>query len=125
MVRIPFVFRTRLAWCSLIVLLASTALSEKNAPRNLNVLLITLDTTRADHLSCYNPRAVRTPHLDSLAARGVQFANATAQVPLTLPSHASIMTGTYPTGHGVRDMGGFILAKTHPTIASIALLDGF
>jgi choline-sulfatase len=99
------------------------------APRDANVLLITLDTTRADHLSCYRSPtaspAARTPRLDALAARGARFAHATAQVPLTLPSHACIMTGAYPPVHGLRDMGGFTLAKTHPTIASIAQSAGF
>src|SRR5271157_5066510 len=95
------------------------------APRDANVLLITLDTTRADHLSCYTPGRANTPHLDALAARGVRFAHATAQVPLTLPSHACIMTGTYPPVHGLRDMGGFTLANSHPTIASIARSAGF
>jgi arylsulfatase A-like enzyme/tetratricopeptide (TPR) repeat protein len=95
------------------------------APREANVLLITLDTTRADHLSCYNPGRARTPHLDALAARGVLFLHATAQVPLTLPSHACIMTGAYPTVHGLRDMGGFVLDKSHPTIASLAQTAGF
>jgi len=115
-------------------------------PRDANVLLITLDTTRADHLSCYSKQAVapglspasqhaalkggatrsaKTPHLDALAARGTRFRHATAQVPLTLPSHACIMTGTYPTVHGLRDMGGFTLDKTHPTIASLAEAAGF
>ncbi len=97
----------------------------KAAPRDANILLITLDTTRADHLSCYAPRGPKTPHLDALAARGVRFDHATAQVPLTLPSHASIMTGTYPPVHGLRDMGGFILEKTHPTLAAIAQSAGF
>ena len=95
------------------------------APRDANVLLITLDTTRADHLSCYNPGRARTPHLDALAARGVLFLHATAQVPLTLPSHACIMTGSYPTVHGLRDMGGFVLDKSHPTIASLTQAAGF
>jgi arylsulfatase A-like enzyme len=95
------------------------------APRDANVLLITLDTTRADHLSCYNPGRARTPHLDSLAARGVRFSHATAQVPLTLPSHACIMTGSYPTVHGLRDMGGFVLESSHPTIASLSQAAGF
>ncbi|HMD83788.1 MAG TPA: sulfatase-like hydrolase/transferase [Terriglobia bacterium] len=95
------------------------------APRDASVLLITLDTTRADHLSCYNPHGARTPHLDSLAARGVLFRHATAQVPLTLPSHACIMTGAYPTVHKLRDMGGFVLDKSHPTIASLTQAAGF
>jgi arylsulfatase A-like enzyme/Tfp pilus assembly protein PilF len=95
------------------------------ASRDANVLLITIDTTRADHLSCYAPGHVKTPHLDALAARGVRFGHATAQVPLTLPSHACIMTGAYPTVHGLRDMGGFVLDKSHPTIASLTQAAGF
>jgi choline-sulfatase len=93
--------------------------------RDANIVLITVDTTRADHLSCYAPGGAKTPNLDALAARGVRFAQATAQVPLTLPSHASIMTGTYPTVHGLRDMGGFVLAPTHPTLASVLRSRGF
>lgn len=96
-----------------------------SAPRDANVLLITLDTTRADHLSCYGPHGAKTPHLDGLAARGVRFAQATAQVPLTLPSHACIMTGAYPTVHGLRDMGGFVLDPSHPTMASLVQAAGF
>ena len=95
------------------------------APRDASVLLITLDTTRADHLSCYSPHGAKTPHLDSLAARGVRFAEAIAQVPLTLPSHACIMTGAYPPVHGLRDMGGFVLDPSHPTMASLAQAAGF
>ena len=95
------------------------------APRDANVLLITVDTTRADHLSCYAPGHAKTPNLDALAARGVLFTHATAQVPLTLPSHACIMTGAYPTVHGLRDMGGFVLDKSHPTIASLTQAAGF
>src|ERR1700692_2389855 len=92
-----------------------------------NILLITLDTTRADHLSCYagRPTGAKTPHLDALAARGVIFKHATAQVPLTLPSHASIMTGEYPTVHRLRGMEGFVLDKSHPTLASITQGNGF
>ncbi len=103
----------------------TTQNSTAQTPRDANILLITLDTTRADHLSCYGPGGAKTPHLDALAARGVRFIHATAQVPLTLPSHACIMTGAYPPVHGLRDMGGFTLAKSHPTIASIALAAGF
>ena len=102
-----------------------TGNSTAPAPRDLNVLLITLDTTRADHLSCYSSRGAKTPNLDALAARGVRFAHATAQVPLTLPSHACIMTGSYPMVHKLRDMGGFILDKSHPTLASLMQGAGF
>lgn len=95
-------------------------------------MLITLDTTRADHLSCYAQESankaahgVRTPHLDALAARGVRFAHAVVPVPLTLPSHASMFTGTYPEVHQLRDMGGFVLDAKHVTLASMARRAGF
>jgi choline-sulfatase len=95
------------------------------APRDANILLVTLDTTRADHLSCYNPHGAKTPQLDALAARGVLFTHAVAQAPLTIPSHACIMTGSYPPVHKVRDMDGFVLDKSHPTIASLTQGAGF
>jgi arylsulfatase A-like enzyme/Flp pilus assembly protein TadD len=97
----------------------------KATPRGANVILITLDTTRADHLSCYAPGHAQTPNLDALAARGVRFTQATVQVPLTIPSHACIMTGAYPPIHGLRDMDGFVLDKSHPTIASLTQATGF
>ena len=75
-----------------------------------NVLLITLDTTRADHLGAYGYLDVETPNIDALARRGVLFAQATSPAPLTLPAHASIMTGTYPTYHGVRVNGNTALS---------------
>ena len=61
-----------------------------------NILLITLDTTRADHLGCYGYKPARTPNLDRMAREGVRFAQVYCPAPLTLPSHASIMTGLYP-----------------------------
>jgi len=129
----PYFWDSTLAACGLSVWLvlsygcrkgAQSGPSER-ASRDASILLITLDTTRADHLSCYSPHGARTPHLDALAARGVRFTHATAQVPLTLPSHASIMTGAYPTVHKLRDMGGFVLEKSHPTLASLAQSAGF
>jgi len=73
-----------------------------------NVLLITLDTTRADHLGCYGYKAARTPNLDSLAREGVRFARTYCPAPLTLPAHASIMTGLYPAAHTVRNNGHYL-----------------
>jgi len=87
--------------------------------RDINVLLITVDTLRADYLSCYGRKSISTPNIDALAARGARFAQAMAQVPLTEPSHASILTGTYPQVHKVRDMGGFVLDRNVPTLATI------
>src|SRR5262245_20017333 len=75
-----------------------------------NVLLITIDTLRADRLGCYGYRNATTPTLDGLAARGVRFKTAVAHTPLTGPSHASILTGLSPLGHGFRNNSGFVLA---------------
>jgi arylsulfatase A-like enzyme/Flp pilus assembly protein TadD len=70
-----------------------------------NLLLITLDTVRADHLGCYGHTAAATPVLDGLAAEGVAFDRAFANVPMTLPSHVTVMTGLLPPEHGVRVNG--------------------
>jgi arylsulfatase A-like enzyme/Tfp pilus assembly protein PilF len=83
-----------------------------------NLLLITLDTTRADRLGCYGYARARTPHLDRLAAEGVRFENALSPVPITLPAHASILTGLYPFAHGVRNNGNFYLGDKLPTLAT-------
>ncbi len=85
----------------------------------MNVLLITLDTTRADHLGCYGYEAARTPYLDELAANGILFSNAYCQVPMTLPSHCSILTGLNPLVHGVHNNGTYILDPKFLTLAEI------
>ena len=82
-----------------------------------NVLLVTIDTLRADRVGAYGARDVATPTLDALAARGVLFEQAMAAVPLTLPSHASILTGQYPSTHGVRHNAVFVLRAEAETIA--------
>jgi arylsulfatase A-like enzyme/Tfp pilus assembly protein PilF len=84
----------------------------------LNVLLVTLDTTRADRLGCYGHAAARTRHLDRLAAEGARFETAIAPAPITLPSHSSLITGLYPFEHGVRNNGNFYLAERFETLAS-------
>lgn len=86
-------------------------------PTRPNVLLVTLDTTRADRLGSYGYAAAATPHLDRLAAGGVRFAQAVSPAPLTLPAHASLMTGRNPYSHGVRNNGHFVLAAAVPTLA--------
>jgi choline-sulfatase len=73
------------------------------APADRNLLLITIDTLRPDRVSCYDPKYVKTPALDALAARGALFERAFAHAPITLPSHASIMTGVTPLRHGVSE----------------------
>jgi arylsulfatase A-like enzyme/predicted Zn-dependent protease len=84
---------------------------------SLNVILITIDTLRSDHVSCYGDSPVATPNMDRLAAEGVRFTNAASTVPFTLPAHASIMTGTYPPRHGIRENVGYFLGDEPPTIA--------
>ena len=78
-------------------------------PSELNVVVVTLDTLRADRLGCYGYRGVATPNIDGVAAEGVVFEQATSTAPMTLPSHASIFTGLVPPRHGVRDNGGFFV----------------
>src|SRR5256885_7783750 len=68
-----------------------------------NVVFITIDTLRADHLGCYGDKQIRTPNIDALAADGTRFERAYTAVPVTLPSHTVIFTGTYPTLSGVHD----------------------
>lgn len=82
-----------------------------------SVLVITLDTTRADRLGCYGKADAGTPNLDALAARGVLHERAYTVAPITLPAHASIFTGTYPIWHGVRDNGSFRLDDRIDTLA--------
>ena len=89
-----------------------------------NVLLITLDTTRADHLGCYGNAQAETPNLDGLAREGIRFTRVYAPAPLTLPSHTSILTGLYPARHDVRNNGHELAAKW-PTLATILKSQGF
>jgi arylsulfatase A-like enzyme/Flp pilus assembly protein TadD len=89
-----------------------------------NVLLITIDTLRADVLGCYGGRAA-TPNLDRLASLGARFDFAHAHAVITLPSHASILTGLYPTQHGVHENSGYRLAADIPTLASRLKPHGF
>jgi arylsulfatase A-like enzyme/Flp pilus assembly protein TadD len=89
------------------------------ASKRLNVLLVTIDTLRADRLGCYGYSQIATPNLDRLAHQGVLFENASAPAPLTAPSHASMMTGVYPTVHKVRNTGGFLLPPSQTTLAKI------
>src|SRR5439155_18741914 len=71
--------------------------------RGASVLLVTIDTLRADRVGLYGARDVRTPNLDALGSRGVAFEEALSSVPLTLPSHSTILSGLEPPHHGVRD----------------------
>ncbi len=91
---------------------------ERRPPPPRNVLLITIDTLRADALGAYGNASAATPWLDRLAAGGVRFTTARAHNVLTLPSHASILAGRLPPDHGVRDNAGFRLAPGEATLAT-------
>jgi arylsulfatase A-like enzyme/cytochrome c-type biogenesis protein CcmH/NrfG len=91
----------------------------------LNVLVLTLDTTRWDRLGAYGDRAAATPNLDRLAAEGVLFEHAIAPAPLTLPAHSTLFTGMLPPRHGVRDNGGYVLDPKHATLASLLKAAGW
>src|SRR5436305_10839129 len=90
-----------------------------------DVLLITIDTLRADSVGYAGNAHVRTPFLDSLAARGVVYTNAHAHNVVTLPSHTNILTGLYPYQHGIRDNAGFTLDAKHPTLGAMMKRAGY
>jgi arylsulfatase A-like enzyme/Tfp pilus assembly protein PilF len=98
---------------------------ERTAIRQLNLVLITIDTLRPDRLGSHGASNVETPNLDRLARSGVLFENAVAQAPLTAPSHASMFTGQNPTVHKVRDTGGFVLPESSPALAQILQNQGW
>lgn len=93
-------------------------ISKLNFP-SAPVILISMDTTRADHLSCYGYKHKTTPNIDSLANDGIIFKNVISQVPLTLPSHSSILTGKYPFNLNIKDNGGYFLSNSEITLPEI------
>ena len=127
--------RTRLVRVScfrvfVVVLFVSSGCSETKPAADLrpiprqNVLLITIDTLRADALGCYGGKAA-TPTIDRIASDGVRFAFAHAHAVVTLPSHASILTGQYPFQHGVRDNSGYRLPDGARTMATLLKAAGY
>ncbi len=112
----------RAAAAAVLLALALLTGACRQAPR-LNLLLVTFDTTRADRIGCYGNTSIRTPAIDGLAAEGVRFDRAISAVPITTPSHSTIMTGKYPLAHGVRDNGMFVLGDGQTTLAEV-LRDG-
>jgi arylsulfatase A-like enzyme len=111
-----------------LVLLAVVLVSGCSKPADpdlFSVVLVTLDTTRADRIGAYGSTAVPTPSLDRIAGEGVLFQEAISQVPITLPSHSSILTGRYPASHGVRHNGLFRLPEGEETLAETLKRQGF
>jgi arylsulfatase A-like enzyme len=119
-----FLVRTTAA---ILVLTAGTVAARATLlrPRPSGLVIITLDTTRADRLPAYGFGGVATPAIDSLVSRGVVFDDAVTVAPLTLPAHTSLFTGLYPAAHGVRENGGRALEPSHATLAGILHDGGF
>ena len=112
----------------MVVLMGLSALpaaAQTTAKPALNVVLITIDTLRADHVGCYGYKQIKTPNIDGLAAEGARFERAFAVVPVTLPSHTAMLTGTYPMLSGMHDFSGNKLSPLQPTLASVLKQAGY
>jgi arylsulfatase A-like enzyme len=129
--------RRLLSFCGLltIALFCGCGFGDQGAPKPpeggtdkkdaINVLLITIDTCRADHLGCYGNKEIKTPAIDEIASRGVLFENAYSPAPITLPTHSSILTGQHPIQHGVRTNGLFALGEDSTSLAEILKEQGY
>lgn len=118
--------------CAVIVLFTGIAVWQRARVVRLitsrgtpNVLVVSIDTLRADRLGSYGYAAAQTPALDRLAARGLRFERAATVTPLTLPAHASLFTGTFPAFHGVRDNGQFYVSEDLTTLAEVLKANGY
>ncbi|PYX16368.1 MAG: hypothetical protein DMG84_07830, partial [Acidobacteria bacterium] len=107
---------------SLLVLVLPASAAGNPSP---NVMVITIDTLRADHLGCYGDQQILTPNIDSLAADGVRFERAYTPVPVTLPAHTVLFTGTYPLLSGIHDFSANKLSPAQPTLASVLKEQGY
>jgi arylsulfatase A-like enzyme/Tfp pilus assembly protein PilF len=108
---------------SLLLSLVSTVFAAPVAARN--VVVITIDTLRADHVGCYGYKQIHTPNIDALAADGARFERAYTAVPVTLPSHTVMFTGTYPMLNGMHDFAANKLNATQPTRAAVLKEHGY
>jgi arylsulfatase A-like enzyme/Flp pilus assembly protein TadD len=127
MEKIRFIFFLLLAYLILSLGLTTIPLcGEDSKPKErLNLLLITIDTLRADRLSCYSSKHLKTPNIDSLANKGIIFAMAFAHTSTTLPSHSNILLGTTPVYHGVHDNTNFVVRYEFLTLAEHLKQSGY
>lgn len=118
--------RRTLGWAGAALLCAAAAASAWwwSRPAPGGVLLITIDTLRADHVGAFGSTRAKTPALDGLAASGIRFTTCSSVCPLTLPSHATILTGLHPATHGVRSNVDFSYDGRSPTLAEILKASG-
>jgi choline-sulfatase len=103
----------------------SCSWAQTQKPAAPNIVVITIDTLRADHLGCYGYKQIRTPNIDGLAGDGIRFERAFTPVPITLPAHTVIFTGTYPTLNGMHDFSGNRLGAEPPTLAALLKEQGY
>ncbi len=119
--------RTARTWAAPLLIalaLAAAGCARHGAGTCDSLVLITIDTLRADHVSCYGHSPVPTPNIDAVAGRGARVERAWTSTPLTTPAHASILTGLYPPSHGVRNNARFCLPDDVTTLAEILAARG-
>ena len=127
--RLHPIIATGLVFVTLLLLVAGVACYFRGPPKDTakirNVVLISIDTCRADRLGCYGYGYSTTPHIDAVAREGVLFTRAHSTNPITLPAHSSMLTGTYPPYHGVHDNTNYRLGESNVSLAEILHEDGF
>ena len=117
---------TIIAGSIITLVIAGFLLFERNINKNMpNILLISIDTCRADYLGCYGYNRPTTPQIDDITRQGMLFQRAQTTVPMTLPAHCSMLSGLYPPTHGVRDNLGYSLDDSYVTIAELLKDYGF
>src|SRR5437868_1001037 len=109
----------------LIAFSAAGAVAQIPLKSSPNVVLITIDTLRADHLGCYGYKQIKTPNIDNLAAESTRFEHAYTVVPVTLPSHTAMLTGTYPMLSGIHDFSANKLSPQQVTLATVLKQAGY
>ena len=113
----------------LVILLAGAGIlfvvQQRSVPAIRHVVLISLDTCRADHLSCYGYARETTPNIDALAGEGYLFSHAMTPIPLTLPAHTSMLTGTIPPHHGKHENKDPYFDPVHVTLAALLKKKGY
>ncbi|MCP5047914.1 MAG: sulfatase-like hydrolase/transferase [bacterium] len=107
------------------LIFGTTSGVSKKKLNDLNVILITLDTLRADYISAYHKGKADTPNIDRVADEGVRFERCISQTPLTLPSHTSILSGSYPLFHQIRDNGGFLVPESLEMVSEVVQKKNF
>lgn len=112
-------------WVFLSVCLGASAIQLQAAEAKPNIIIITIDTVRADHLGCYGYGLIQTPNIDALARSSARFSHAFTPVPITLPAHAALFTGSFPMATGVHDFASNTLPSSAVTLAKILRQNGY